>query len=186
MPIAVFGKKVFQVSNNKKYTFNGLTWGGDLQTELQEKVKSKPSTYIKGVALDLMSFSIPLRTEFGIDVRKEIESWESIKLEAQPNIFILGTKPLGQNKWLLKSTSVSDEIIDNNGNMINATLKLGFEEYVREGKVAAISVSSPAAVGINIRPNQDIFNPSTKPSQKRDNPNMKAVTAKLNKLGNSI
>ena len=60
-----------------------------------------------------MSFEIPLKSSLGIDVRNEIEEWESIKERVQPSIFILGTKPLGNNKWLLLSTSTSNTIFDN-------------------------------------------------------------------------
>jgi hypothetical protein len=187
MPIAVFQKKIFQVSSNKKYTFIGLSYGDEIQTEQQDKIKSKPSTYVKGAGLAKLSFSIPLNVELGINVRKEIDEWESILLAAQPSIFMLGNKPLGQNKWLLKSRSVSDEVIDNVGNMLKATLKLDFEEFVREGKAVAVGTSSsPAAIGGKIIPNQDIFNPPTKVAQKRDNLSYKAAIAKMERLSKSV
>ncbi len=187
MPIAVFQKKIFQVSSNKKYTFSGLSYGDEIQTEQQDKIKSKPSTYIKGAGLAKLSFSIPLNVELGINVRKEIDEWGDILLAAQPSIFMLGNKPLGKNKWLLKSRAVSGEVVDNIGNMLKATLKLDFEEYVREGKVSTTGKnSSPSAIGQKIIPNQDIFNPSTKVTNKRDNPNYKAAIAKMERLEKSL
>src|SRR5690554_3856033 len=117
MPIASFKNKVFQVSGNKKYLLDGLAWSSALDTESQEKIKSKPSTYIKGTALSPLSFTIPLFASLGIDVRKEIESWEDILSKQSPDIFILGTKPIGKNKWLLKSVGVSDTDIDGNGGL---------------------------------------------------------------------
>jgi hypothetical protein len=183
MPIAVFGKKVFSVSNKKIHTFSELAWSGELLTEAQEKVGSKPSTYIKGLNLDSLSFSIQLKSIFGMDVRREIESWEEIKLDAEPAIFVLGTKPLGQNKWLLKSTSVSDTIIDNRGRITAAVIKLDFEEYVRNGtsgnskKTAKKSSKKAPAVAVNIAPSNYI-NSVNKGDKKRSNLNASNAVAK--------
>jgi hypothetical protein len=174
MPIASFQNKVFTVSSTKKYPLTGLIWGGSLETEAQDKLKDKPSTYIKGEMLDNMSFEIPLRADFGIDPRKEIEGWESIKSKAQPSLFILGSKPVGKNKWLLKSVGSSDLEVDGRGRIIKATLKLEFEEFVRAGKTPS-KTSSISPIGMsesNLVPNDYIFNPQDKVADKRFNPNL--------------
>ncbi|MEB3103090.1 phage tail protein [Ferviditalea candida] len=171
MPIASFRGKAFQVSANKKYTFSGLSWSGALDTETQDKLGSKPSTYIKGESLDGMSFEVPLRADFGINVRAQIEDWKAILASKKPDIFILGSKPLGKNKWLLKSVSVSDEEIDASGNFLKATLKLEFEEYVRAG-TAQSQTSAAGATNLNLTPSQYIYDPPNKADDKRDNPNL--------------
>lgn len=171
MPIASFKNKVFQVSGNQKYTLSGMAWSGALDMETQEKLGSKPSTYIKGDGLDSMSFEVPLRADFGMNVRAQIEEWIDIKSAAKPDIFILGSKPLGKNKWLLKSVSVSDMEIDARGNMLKATLKLEFEEYVRAG-TAQSKTSAAGATNINLSPSSYLFNPPNKADEKRDNPNL--------------
>jgi len=194
MPIAVFKNKSFQVSSKRVNTFNELSWGGEIQAEEQEKLNSKPSTYIKGVGLDSMSFLNRLSWNLGMNVRKEIEEWEAIKLSTQPYIFMLGNKPLGANKWLLKSTNVSDTVIDDKGNLLKATLKLDFAEFVRPGSTGTNSssksssktskkASSKKAVGVstNLNPSNYIYNPPTKTEQKRSNPNLAAAT--INRVG---
>ncbi|TCZ73061.1 hypothetical protein E0485_21830 [Paenibacillus albiflavus] len=186
MPIASFKNKVFQVSSNQKNTFDGLTWSGDISLEAQEKLKDKPSTYIKGIGLTSMSIDVQLRADFGVNVRNEIEQWEAIRDNMVPDIFVLGTKPLGKNKWLLKSTSVSDTVVDGKGNMLAATLKLEFEEYVREGKASASQGASGGAGGSSAAGFQsysivpaDIFTPPNKADNKRDNPNYYEATQKV-------
>lgn len=180
MPIAVFQNKNFQVSSNGIYTINGLTWGGDIQLEAQDKLNSKPSTYIKGMNLNNMSFEIPLKSSLGVNVRNEIEEWESIRDKVSPSIFILGTKPLGPNKWLLKSTNASNTIIDNKGTITEATLKLEFEEFVRPGSAenssSSGSSSKATAVNVGITPSDYIYNTPTKTEQKRNNINVDAAT----------
>lgn len=180
MPLASFQNKIFNVSSQKKYTMIGVTWSGSLETEAQEKLKSKPSTYIKGESLSTMSFSIPLRTEFGIDVRFQIEDWERIMSEAKPALFILGTKPIGKNKWLLKSVGVSETEIDGKGNLRKATLSLSLEEYVRAGKVEAkkSTTATTATSGTTIKPDTFITDPPNKAEEKRLNVNAEIAKAR--------
>ncbi len=169
--IATYKNKSFQVSTNKKYIMNGIAWGGSLSTESQEKLGSKPSTYIKGASLDVLSFQITLKATLNLKVRKEIEDWEKIKLNAQPDYLIIGNKPLGVNKWLLKSTNASAVELDGDGNMIEAVLKLDFEEYVREGKAQQTKNNSATTSFVNTQADQSIFDPPEKTSQKRNNNN---------------
>lgn len=197
MAIAVFKNKTFQVSSKKVYTFDGLTWGGDIQAEAQDKLNSKPSTYIKGIGLNNMSFEISLKSSLGINVRSEIEQWEAIKNSLQAAIFILGTKPLGPNKWLLKSTNTSDILINNKGELIQATIKLDFEEFIRPGSAEASEASkssksksatkskSKAAVNTNIAPSNYIYKPPTKTQQTRNNTNVTSSISTGSKTRNT-
>jgi hypothetical protein len=182
MPIASFQNKIFTVSSTKKSPLMGLNWSGGLETEAQGKLKDKPSTYIKGESLNTMSFEVPLRVDFKMNPRKEIEDWEAIMSREKPSLFILGTKPLGKNKWLLKSVSVSDPEIDSKGNILKALLKLEFEEYVRAGTASASSktkakkdTKSPAIglSGASLTPSNYIFDPPDKVESKRINPNIR-------------
>ncbi|WP_040948479.1 phage tail protein [Gorillibacterium massiliense] len=176
MPIASYQKKVFQVSGNKIYTFNGMEWSTTLETETQEKIKDKPSTYVKGYGLSAMSFELPLRVDMNIDVQKEIEEWEAICIKAAADFFIMGTKPLGKNRWLLKSVRTSDTEIDNKGRLLKAKINLDFEEYVRAGKAEAIESNAGSSLSTNpdIVPNSYIDNPN-----KRDNPNYELSTVSI-------
>lgn len=175
MAIASFKNKVFQVSASQKNTFDGLGWSGALETEAQEKLQDKPSTYIKGLALDVMSFEVPLRIDFGMDVRAEIEQWEAIKTGTSPDYFILGTRPLGKNKWLLKSVGVSDTEIDGNGRLLRAKVKLDFEEYIRAGKAQPPKTTAAGTTNLNLSPTEYITNPPNKAEEKRNNPNLTAA-----------
>lgn len=134
MPIASFGNKVFNVSLNKIYTFDGYTRTSALNIEEQEVVGSKPSSYIKGSTLDDLGISINLKKMKGIDVRKEINEWNAIKDSKVAQNFILGGSRVGANKYLLVSVSESDFLIDKEGRVLSAKLDLKFKEFVRLGK----------------------------------------------------
>jgi hypothetical protein len=179
MPIATYQKKVFQVSNNSKYIMGDLAWSSALSSEAQEKLKSKPSTYIKGEALIPLSFTIPLLTSLGHDVRKEIESWQAILSKQSPDYFILGAKPIGKNKFLLKTVAVSETEIDGKGNLRKATLKIDLEEYVRAGKAEVKKDTSAVGGSLNLQPTSYISKPTTKAEVKRENPNASEAFLKL-------
>ena len=133
MEIAIFASKSFQVSSNRLYTFDEFSTGCSIDTETQDAAGGKPSTYIKGPGLDSMQFNIPLKTSMGINVRDEYESWKDIMEKSAAYPFILGGKPLGRNKWLLKKVDLSNLEFDFRGNILSGSLQLQFDEYVRPG-----------------------------------------------------
>lgn len=168
MSVAAFQNKSFQVSGDRKYPLSSLEWGGSIDTEAQDKLQEKPSTYIKGLGLTTISFEVQLRSDFGVSVRTEIEEWEAIRDACKPDLFILGDRPLGRNKWLLKTVQASDTLMDGDGFLLRATLKLDFEEYVRAGSAKA-STSAAAGTTSVLTPDASIYSPTDKADQKRDN-----------------
>jgi hypothetical protein len=176
MPIAVFASKTFNVSRDKVYTFDGLTLSSSLNVESQDVEGKKPSTYVKGSGLNAMSFNIPVKIELGYNPRAEYDAWEAIKDKAVAYPFILGGKPVGVNKYLLKSVSLNNTLADNKGNILSGTLQLEFEEYVRQGsKTNSTSSSSPGVSSGNGIKYTDIL-PKEKETQKRVNTNVAAAT----------
>lgn len=133
MSIASFGTKVFEVSSDKMYTFQDFQYSSSMQTEKQDSVGNKPSTYDKGPDLDSMSLKIRLDFSYGINPRNEWEEWQEIMNSATAYPFILGGKPLGSNKFRLVGVKPSNFNIDNVGNILSLDLDLSFDEYVREG-----------------------------------------------------
>lgn len=133
MAIASFGNKTFSVSNNRIYTFEEFSRTGTLNIEEQEVEGQKPSTYIKGSALDEISFKVTLFRQKGLDVRSEIDSWMAIKDSKVPYMLILGNKPVTTNKFLLTSVSESEASFDRNGNYLRVVIQLQFKEFVRAG-----------------------------------------------------
>ncbi|QNU67268.1 phage tail protein [Ruminiclostridium herbifermentans] len=132
MSLATFGTKAFTVSNKKIYTLDELAFSQSLNTETQEVEGGKPSTYIKGVNLITLSFSINLDARF-VDVKAEIDWWNKKMLSQVPEIFTIGGKVISKNRFLLKSVSTSDTIIGKNGRFLKAKLDLQFEEFASKG-----------------------------------------------------
>lgn len=176
MPIAVFGNKVFQVTQDRTYTFDGIQYGSSLNTEKQEASGKKPSTYNKGPGLNSLSIKLFLDVSLGLNPRREIEEWEAIKDAVVAYPFILGSRPLGKNKWLLVDVQATAKVIDNIGNILSAELSLKFDEYVRPGSASASSKSTSSytpAIQLPAVTNVNLLGPQDKSELKRYNPNLR-------------
>ena len=132
MTIAAFAGKIFKVSTENIYTFDNLDISAQLITEEIEVQGKKPSTHIKGLGLDGISFQINLDARF-VDIQQEYESWIAIMAQVKPYPFIIGAKPVGTNKWILKSVSMPVKQVNNRGVILKASLNIILEEYVRPG-----------------------------------------------------
>lgn len=133
MPLGGFGDNVFEVSMNKIYTFKDYSNEISLDTEDQEVDSNKPSTYIKGMALETPSITIELRQSKNIDVETEYNNWKNMCESKKAHMLFLGDKPVSTNKFLLIKVSTSNVQFSSTGKMIKATLNLSFKEYVRAG-----------------------------------------------------
>ncbi|MGI5839278.1 MAG: phage tail protein, partial [bacterium] len=147
MSIAVFGSKVFTVNADKIYTPSELQYSTGLDTEKQEAAGKKPSTYNKGPGLNTLNMKLALKADFGVNPRREIEDWEAIKDAGVAHQFILGSRPLGKNKWLLVDAQARNMMIDNTGVVLEAELSLSFDEYVRSGSSAASAAAASSSTG---------------------------------------
>ncbi|MTI49710.1 MAG: hypothetical protein FH761_17910 [Firmicutes bacterium] len=134
--IALFGKKSFSVSLDKIYTFDGIKMSARLNTDKQDNNGRKPSTYIKGV--DLASFNITVRLDInqGVHPMNELEDWMDMLNQKKAYYFLLGGKPFMNTRFLLVDVTSSDEILDNQGNILSMELSLKFDEFVRAGTVS--------------------------------------------------
>lgn len=177
MPIAVFGSKVFEVTDSKIYTLGDMQYSSTLETEKQDAEGTKPSTYNKGPSLNTFGFTLKLNAVYGTNPRSEMEDWERIKDAGVAYSFILGRSPLGLgNKWLLVELQASNLVVDNVGNILAADLALKFDEYVRPGaakeKKDAKSKGNVIFPGLLQPDDEGTYGPEDKSGYKRDNPEM--------------
>lgn len=131
--IASFGSKVFSVSADKIDTFNSFQISSSLDTDKQDNLGKKPSTYIKGPGLSNFSVRTKLDISLGVDPLKSMEEWMSIEESEQPYPFIIGGKPFLNTKWLLVGVDGRNTIFDNQGNMLCIELDLKFDEFSNYG-----------------------------------------------------
>lgn len=145
--IGSFAGKVFNVSYSKIFTFKELKYEAKLNTEKTDVQGGKPTTNIKGGTLDTLACIVILNSQFGVDPRQEEEDLWRILNAAKPDFFILGGRPLGDNRWLLTGLTAPFENIDQDGNVNSIELSLTFEEYVKAGAPKTDSTAQEAVPG---------------------------------------
>ncbi|MDU4598230.1 MAG: phage tail protein [Clostridium sporogenes] len=134
MAIAVWGPMVFSVSLNRIYPFNDFSLSSSIDIEEQEREGYKQSTYIKGLNLDEVSFSIPLIKQRRVNIRNEYIHWINTQNRRVPYMLIINNKPVTSSKFLLTSVKLSNTIFDKKGDYIRANIEVTFKEFVRKGK----------------------------------------------------
>lgn len=132
MSIGAFGNKVFEVSSEKIYTFDGLSVSESLNVEMQDTEGGKPATYIKGKKEMSISFTITLDVRY-CDVEAEINWWLLKMRSGTPEYLTIGKKAYGTNKFLLNSVSIADYVIAPSGLYVKAKVNLNFSEWTKKG-----------------------------------------------------
>lgn len=137
--MAKWGSKEWAVSSKKVVALEGLSFSYAQVADNNTSTEDKKPTNERGTELFPLTFTTTLHSGAGVDVRKEIESWE--KLVTKVNYFYLGGKRLGP-KLQLRKVSVSDIKLDDLGRMRLATLSFEFKEY--DSATSSVKVDTSA------------------------------------------
>lgn len=126
MLTAKFGNKKFEVTPKKIYTPSGLSFGEGLSLEETERSGQKPTTWVKSVKLQTLSFDVKLDARF-VTIETELRWWKSTLLSQKAYDFTLGKYKIG--KFQLSQYDVKDIVLNKSGVYTKATLSLSFTEY---------------------------------------------------------
>lgn len=142
--LARWGNKKWQVSRSNIATIENLSFKYQQVADNNTSTEENKVTNERGKELLPLTFTSTLIQTSKIDVRKEIEEWES--LVTKVNYFYLGGKLLG-SALQLRKVEVSDVKLDGAGNIIFAKLSFEFKEYEKEStsvksEVPALSITS--------------------------------------------
>ncbi|CAI3224149.1 phage tail protein [Clostridium neonatale] len=128
--IGAFGNIIFETSDKKILTFDGFTQKISGRWATHERIGLKSKQEFTGPALRTISFNITLNAVHGIKPREMLESLEKIVESGTANTLVIGTRAIGENKWILKEISETWDVIFNKGELFKATLSLLLEEYL--------------------------------------------------------
>lgn len=137
--MAKWGSKTWAVSRNKVVALEGLSFSYTQVADENKSTEEKKTTNERGTELFPLSFTTVLHSGAGVDVRKEIESWE--KLVTKVNYFYLNGKKLGP-KLQLRKVDVSNVTLDDFGRMRLATITFEFKEYNAETSSVVVGTSA--------------------------------------------
>lgn len=147
--IAKWRNKTWEVSPDQILAIQDLAFSFEQQADNNSSTEGEGLTNERGTQLVPVSFKTVLHSGVGIDVRGEIEQWQSLVTLTGP-LYVNG-RQLGP-KLQLRKVAVSNVKLDNSGRMLLATLSFTFKEYdeattsVPETTTSALSVTPSAEV----------------------------------------
>lgn len=158
--IGYFGKNIiFETSDKRIMTFSELNIDISGRYDKHSVIMQKPKTEFLGPDLDKISFTVNLNGNFGVKPRDEMDKWASLASEGIAEYFVIGGKPLGKDKWVVKSISQAWDTVFNAGELFSGKIDVTLEEYIeeinsseivkRENKAAAKIIGSTATPNTN-------------------------------------
>lgn len=145
--IGYFGKQIiFETSDKRIMSFTGLSVDIASRYEKHDVIMKKPKTEFIGPDLDLLSFTINLNGSFGVKPRAEMEKWAVLARDGIAETFVIGGKPLGSDKWVVKSVSQAWDTVFNQGELFSGKIDVTLEEYIEDNQVVIISTTVIKAV----------------------------------------
>ena len=171
--MAKWGPKQWAVTPKKVVALEGLSFSYEQVADNNSSTEDKKPTNERGTELFPLTFSTTLHSGAGVDVRKEIESWE--KLVTKVNYFFLNGKKLGPMLQLRK-VSVTELKLDDLGRMRLAKLSFEFKEY--DADTTSVKVDTSA---LNV-----LASIGSKGEKKKINTAVKKANTKTIKVGDYV
>ena len=137
--MAKWGKKTWGINSTKVLALEGLSFSYTQVADNNSSTEEKKLTNERGTELFPLTFTTTLHAGAGIDVRKEIESWQD--LVTKVDYLYLNGKKLGP-KLQLRKVSVDVQQLDGIGRMRLAVLTFEFKEYDRDTTSVKVTTSA--------------------------------------------
>lgn len=129
MAIGSFGNIVFEVSSDKKRTFDELNRSGSARIALHNRQGLKELPEFLGPGAETISFSMRISAYDGINPKEELETLRAYRDTGTAVLFVLNGEPVGDGYWLIESISEEHPVIDNKGRTVVATCSVTIREY---------------------------------------------------------
>lgn len=132
MALGYLGDIQFNVSSKQVLTFKDLNYSSSAKLHNHEIIGQKPLTEFLGCDLDKISLTIELNSTLGIDIKKQLATIKEYEQTGKPLEFVLGSEPLGLDKWQIENSSKDYDIIYANGACTSLKLDLNLVEYISD------------------------------------------------------
>lgn len=128
--IGYFGDIIFETSDKRILNFIGLRVDGEGRFATHEPIGKKPAIEYIGPALQKITFTINLNGNHGVKPREEMERWLIKAENGEAETLVIGGKPLGTDKWIVRSVSEAWDTIFNGGELFSGKIEVSLEEYI--------------------------------------------------------
>ena len=129
MAIGTLGPIVFEVSDKKTLTFNGMTRDVSGRWVEHEVMGVKPKPEFLGPGNQKINLPITLSAGLGVKPRKMLELVESMVESGDAEYLIINCKPVGRHPFRLTTSSETWGPMYRHGELAKASLTITLEEY---------------------------------------------------------
>ena len=130
--IGQFGEIAFEVSSDKILTFEDFKRESESKFENHELIAQKPRTEFIAPGLDTITFTVILNAQFGVKPRDEMNRWLEYCRSGDAERMAIGGKPIGVDKWVVKSVSQVWSTIYDGGVLASGKVSITLQEYCSE------------------------------------------------------
>lgn len=131
MAVGSLGDIVFEVNDDRKLTFSGMSYNVGARTSAHNRINGRPVIEYLGSENEEVSFTIKLSAFLGINPRKSMYKLNDMCREGVPLRLVIGKTHFGKYKWLITKVSSTMEHISNRGQLLSITAKITLREYAR-------------------------------------------------------
>lgn len=129
MAIGSLGDIVFEVNDDRKLTFSGMSYNVGARTSVHNRINGRPLIEYQGAENEEISLTIKLSAFLGINPRKSMYKLNDMCREGVPLRLVIGKTHFGKYKWLITKVSSTMEHISNRGQLLSITTKITLKEY---------------------------------------------------------
>lgn len=128
--IGFFGDIIFETSDKRILNFAGLKRDVESRIATHEIIGKKPATEYIGPGLQKVTFTVTLNGNHGVKPRAEMERWLAKVESGEVATLAIGGKPLGTDKWIVRSVSEAWDTVFNGGELFSGKIDVTLEEYI--------------------------------------------------------
>lgn len=130
MTIGTLGDVVFEVADNKVFTFDEFSRMGSAKWATHEILGQKEINEFISPNTEEISFNIKLSVFLGININDELKKLRNIRDTGEYNKLIIAGESIGENYWVISSLDEKVKSFDQKGNILIVDLGIKLSEYV--------------------------------------------------------
>lgn len=120
----------FNTSMRRVLTFDNYRRSGVAKYATHEIIGEKSRLEYTGLEPEEITIDIQLMSSLGSKPEEQLKKLRKMRDDGEVVSFIIGTKPVSQNKWIIKNLGEAVPHWGNRGKMLFATVQVTLTEYV--------------------------------------------------------
>lgn len=127
--VGSLGGITFNVSSRRVLTFDNYSRQGNIKSAEHEIIAEKSNMEFTGLDPEEITFDIQLFSQLNVTPEKKLEVLRNMRDTGKVVSFILGNRPVSQNKWMITGLSEKPSYWKQRGKMHVVTVSVALKEY---------------------------------------------------------